>query len=82
MIVETTEVTREFLGKPINLRVKYIFHEGFTENKTDPAEPASVEITSIATKDFSPRWTAAKQWIEVKASKAEEEDIADEILGV
>ena len=80
MKIEATYIDRDFLGKPVELRVKYVFHKEIKGTRLDPAEPAFVEIISITTQAFSPSWTANKEWIVVPASGVEQEEIADEIL--
>ena len=74
------EIKRKFLGVPVKLRVKYVYHKEIKGTRLYPAEPAFVEIISITTQAFSPSWTANKEWIVVPASRAEQEEIADEIL--
>jgi len=80
MNIETTYIEREFLGIPIELRVKYVHHKPRGKRMDEPSSPETVEIMSITTQGFSPAWTVNKQWIEVEASDIEAESISDEIL--
>jgi len=77
--IDTQMVTRTFLGKPVALRVKYIYHKAI-EAIESPAEDARVEITSIATIHFVPDWIAHKQYKELAVSDEELESIEEELL--
>jgi len=77
--IDTQMVKRQFLGKDVELRVKYIYHKaiGATES---PAEDARAEIISISTIHFVPDWIAHKQYKELAVSDEELESIEEEIL--